>query len=173
VLVQGVGAVGHDLVQLLAGEGAEVLVSDVDEARATAAGGTFVSAADAAVTECDVYSPCAVGGTLNAESIPTLRCRIVAGSANNQLATPEDADRLHERGILYAPDYVVNAGGVIQLVGLEDEGWDEDDLQRGLAKIGDTLRQVFADADRDGITPAAAAAQLAAARIAAARRPQV
>src|SRR6185437_11268379 len=108
-------------------------------------------------TECDVYSPCAVGGTLNAESIPALRCKIVAGSANNQLATAEDADRLHERGILYAPDYVVNAGGVIQLVGLEDEGWDEAELQRGLAKIGDTLRQVFAESERDGITPAAAA----------------
>jgi leucine dehydrogenase len=170
VLVQGVGAVGHDLVELLAGAGAEVLVSDVDEARATAAGGTFVPPADALSTECDVYSPCAVGGTLNAESIPALRCRIVAGSANNQLGTADDADRLHERGILYAPDYVVNAGGVIQLVGLEDEGWDEDELQRGLAKIGDTLRQVFAGADRDAVTPAAAAAQLAAARIAAARR---
>ena len=170
VLVQGVGAVGHDLVRLLAGEGADVLVSDVDEARATAAGGTFVPAADATSTECDVYSPCAVGGTLNADSIPALRCRIVAGSANNQLATPEDADRLHERGILYAPDYVVSAGGVIQLVGLEDERWDEDELQRGLAKIGDTLRQVFADSEREGITPAAAAEQLAAARIAAARQ---
>ena len=171
VLVQGVGAVGHDLVTLLAGEGADVLVSDVDEARATAAGGTFVAAADAVTTECDVYSPCAVGGTLNAESIPALRCRIVAGSANNQLATPVDAGRLHERGILYAPDYVVNAGGVIQLVGLEDDGWDEDELQRGLAKVGDTLRRVFADAEREGITPAAAAEQLAAARIAAARNP--
>ena len=170
VLVQGVGAVGHDLVVLLAAEGADVLVSDVDEARATAAGGTFVRAEDAISTECDVYSPCAIGGTLNADSIPALRCRIVAGSANNQLATPEDADRLHERGILYAPDYVVNAGGVIQLVGLEDEGWDEAELQRGLAKIGDTLREVFTGAERDGTTPAAAAEQLAATRIAAARR---
>jgi glutamate dehydrogenase/leucine dehydrogenase len=170
VLVQGVGAVGHDLVALLSAEGADVLVSDVDEARATSAGGTFVSAAEAVSTECDVYSPCAVGGTLNADSIPALRCRIVAGSANNQLATPEDAGRLHERGILYAPDYVVNAGGVIQLVGLEDAGWDEDELQRGLAKIGDTLREVFAAAERADITPAAAAEQLAAARIAAAGR---
>ncbi len=173
VLVQGVGAVGRDLVTLLDAEGANVLVSDVDEARATAAGGTYVAAAEAVATECDVYSPCAVGGTLNAETIPALRCRIVAGSANNQLATPEDAGRLHERGILYAPDYVVNAGGVIQLVGLEDEGWNEDELQRGLVKVGDTLRQVFADADRGGITPDAAAQQLAAARIVAARRSHV
>ncbi len=133
VLVQGAGAVGHDLARFLAEAGAEVLVSDVDEARAAAAGGTVVPAADALTTECDVYSPCAVGGTLNAESIPALRCRIVAGSANNQLATPEDAQRLHERGILYAPDYVINAGGVIQLLGLEDHGWDEAELERNLA----------------------------------------
>ena len=79
-------------------------------------------------TEVDLYSPCAVGGTLNAESIPRLACRAVAGCANNQLAEPEDAERLHERGILYAPDYVVNAGGIIQLIGLEDEGWDEAQL---------------------------------------------
>src|SRR5207244_1592511 len=84
-------------------------------------GAELVSAADALETECDVYSPCAVGGTLSADSIPRLRCRIVAGSANHQLAEPSDADRLREAGILYAPDYVINAGGVIQLVGLEDQ----------------------------------------------------
>jgi len=170
VLVQGAGSVGHDLVQLLAAEGAVVLVSDVDEARAAATGGTVVPAAAALTTECDVYSPCAVGGTLTAGTIPTLRCRIVAGSANNQLGDASDADRLHERGILYAPDYVINAGGIIQLVGLEELGWDEAELQQGLAKIGDTLRQLYADAGRDGITPAAAAERLAAERIAAAGR---
>jgi len=166
VLVQGVGAVGEDLVRLLLADGATVLVSDVDESRAAATGATVVSADAAITTECDVYSPCAVGGTLNADSIPQLRCRIVAGSANNQLATPEDAARLHDRGILYAPDYVVNGGGVIQLVGLEDEGWDEAELQRQLERIGDTLRSLYADAERDGITPAEAAERLAAARIA-------
>jgi glutamate dehydrogenase/leucine dehydrogenase len=166
VLVQGAGAVGHDLARLLADGGAQVLVSDVDEARAAASGGTVVPAAVALTTECDVYSPCAVGGTLNAESIPALRCRIVAGSANNQLATPEDAQRLHERGILYAPDYVINAGGVIQLIGFEDHGWDEAELEHNLAAIGDTLRRLFRDADGAGITPAAAAERLAAERIA-------
>ena len=168
VLVQGAGAVGADLTRFLAADGADVLVSDVDEARADAAGGTFVPAADAMTTECDVYSPCAVGGTLNAESIAQLRCRIVGGSANNQLATPEDARRLHDRGILYAPDYVINAGGVIQLVGLEDRGWDEAELERNLATIGETLRRLFRDADAAGITPAEAAERLAAERIAAA-----
>ena len=166
VLVQGAGSVGRDLAALLAAEGAHVLVSDVDEERAAATGGTVVPAADALTTECDVYSPCAVGGTLSEDSIPQLRCRIVAGSANNQLATPDDARRLHDRGILYAPDYVVNAGGVIQLIGLEDKGWDEQELERNLAVIGDTLRGLFRDADAGGITPAAAAEQLAARRIA-------
>ncbi len=168
VLVQGAGAVGHDLARSLAAEGADVLVSDVDERRAADAGGRVVPASEALTTECDVYAPCAVGGTLDAESIPRLRCRIVAGSANNQLGTAEDAQRLHDRGILYAPDYVVNAGGVIQLVGLEDHGWDEQELERNLATIGDTLRRLFREADERGTTPAAAAEQLAAQRIAAA-----
>jgi glutamate dehydrogenase/leucine dehydrogenase len=169
VLVQGAGAVGRDLARFLEAEGATVLVSDIDEARAAEAAGTVVPARDALTTQCDVYSPCAVGGTLNAETIPTLDCRIVAGSANNQLATPEDAQRLHDRGILYAPDYVINAGGVIQLVGLEDHGWDEAELERNLATIGDTLRQLFREADETGSTPAAAAERLAAQRIAAKR----
>lgn len=168
VLVQGAGAVGGHLARSLAAEGADVLVSDVDEQRAAATGGTVIAASDAITVECDVYAPCAVGGTLSAASIPALRCRIVAGSANNQLSTPEDAQRLHDRGILYAPDYVVNAGGVIQLVGLEDHGWDEQELERNLATIGDTLRHLFRDADESGSTPAAAAERLAARRIAGA-----
>jgi glutamate dehydrogenase/leucine dehydrogenase len=169
ILVQGAGAVGADLVRLLQANGAEVLVSDVDESRAATTGAIVVPAADLIGTECDVYAPCAVGGTLNAETIPRLRCRAVAGCANNQLAEPDDGDRLHEAGILYAPDYVANAGGVIQLVGLEDLGWSESELMDGLARIGDTLRTLFHTASEQGITPAAAAEQLAAARVAAAQ----
>ena len=172
VLVQGVGSVGSTLATLLAAEGAHVLVSDVDDARAEVvaaeAGGAAVPAASALETECDVYSPCAVGGVLNADSIPGLRCAVIAGSANNQLAEPADAERLRAAGILYAPDYVASAGGVIQLLGLVDHGWDEDELQQRLAAIGDTLRGLFSDADAAGITPAAAAERLAAARVAAA-----
>ena len=166
VLVQGLGAVGAPLARALADEGAEVLVTDVDEERVAASGLEGVSAGDATGVECDVYAPCAVGGTLSAETIPRLRCRIVAGSANNQLATPEDAERLHERGILYAPDYVVNAGGVVQLIGLEDEGWDDAELERGLARIGGSLRELFAGAAAGGITPVAAAERLVAERLA-------
>ena len=166
VLVQGAGAVGGPLARALCGEGAKVLVSDVDAARAAAAELETVPAAEAIGTECDVYAPCAVGGTLSAETVPQLRCRVVAGSANNQLASPEDAERLHERGILYAPDYVVNAGGVIQLIGLEDEGWDEAELEQGLARIGDSLRELLAEAAAEGITPVAAAERLVARRLA-------
>ena len=166
MLVQGTGAVGGPLARALAGEGATVLVSDVDAARAAATGLETVPAAEAIGTECDVYAPCAVGGTLSAETVPLLRCRVVAGSANNQLAAPEDAERLRERGILYAPDYVVNAGGVIQLIGLEDEGWDEAELEQGLARIGDSLRELLAEAAAEGITPVAAAERLVARRLA-------
>ena len=119
-------------------------------------------------TPCDVFAPCATGGALNADSIPRLRCRIVAGAANNQLATPEDADRLAARGILYAPDYVANAGGVLHLAGYESLGWDEAQMAARLAGIGRDLAEVFATAERDGIPTAEAADRLALARIAAA-----
>jgi glutamate dehydrogenase/leucine dehydrogenase len=165
VLVQGAGSVGGILAHELAAAGARVLVSDVDEQRATATGGETVPPGHALETDVDVYSPCAVGGTLDAESIPRLACRAVAGCANNQLAEPEDAERLRERGILYAPDYVVNAGGIIQLIGLEDEDWDEARLEERLAGVGDTLRELFAEADAEGITPAEAADQLVRRRL--------
>ncbi|PWU22987.1 MAG: hypothetical protein C5B48_09415 [Candidatus Rokuibacteriota bacterium] len=166
VLVQGAGAVGAVLSRELAEAGAHVLVSDVDEQRAAATGCETVPPESALETEVDLYSPNAVGGTLSADSIPRLACRAVAGCANNQLAEPEDAERLRERGILYAPDYVVNAGGIVQLIGLEDEGWDEAQLEERLAGIGDTLRTLFAEADADGITPAEAADRLVRQRLA-------
>jgi leucine dehydrogenase len=166
VLVQGAGSVGAVLARELAEAGARVLVSDVEEARAAATGCETVPPERVLETEADVYSPCAVGGTLNAESIPRLACRAIAGCANNQLAEPQDADRLRERGILYAPDYVVNAGGIVQLIGLEDEGWDETQLEERLAGIGETLRTLFAEADAEGITPAEAADRLVLRRLA-------
>src|SRR4051794_5431888 len=173
VLVQGVGSVGHDLSRYLAEGGARVLVADVDAAAAervaAEVGGEIVPAVDALTTECDVYAPCAIGGTLNAETIPALRCRIVAGSANNQLAMPEDAERLHAAAILYAPDYVVNAGGVLQLIGTEELALGPDELEQSYARIGETLKGIFHDADATGVTPAVAAERLAAERISAAQ----
>jgi leucine dehydrogenase len=162
VLVQGAGSVGEVLVPLLQQDGADVLVSDVDEARARATGATVIAPDDVYDTECDIYSPCAIGGTLNAGTIQRLRCKIVGGSANNQLAEPADAARLHDRGILYAPDFIINAGGIIQLYLLEDRGVSEEEMQRALRGVGDTLRDIFAR----GGDPAEAAEQLAAERIA-------
>jgi leucine dehydrogenase len=171
VLVQGAGSVGAVLARELAEAGARVLVSDVEPERAAATGCETVAPERILETEVDVYSPCAVGGTLNAESIPRLACRAIAGCANNQLSDPDDAERLAERGILYAPDYIVNAGGIIQLIGLEDEGWSEAQLQKRLAGIGDTLRELFAEADANNIITAEAAEQLVSRRLAEAVRP--
>lgn len=115
--------------------------------------------------DCDVYAPCAVGGMLTVETVPRLRCRIVCGSANNQLAEPDAADLLQERGILYAPDYVINAGGAIAIVGLEQLGWSSTELDAALAGIGETVRQVYERADALGISTAAAADVLAEERL--------
>jgi leucine dehydrogenase len=168
VLVQGTGSVGAKLARLLLDAGAIVLVSDVDEKRARAAGGSPVAPDTALELECDVYAPCALGATLNAASIPRLRCRIVAGGANNQLATPEDGERLRAAGILYAPDYVINGGGALHGIGLEQLGWDPERLEREVASIADTLTQLYRQADEEQITTNEAAERLAVERLQAA-----
>jgi leucine dehydrogenase len=168
IVVQGVGAVGRRLADLLADVGATLVISDVDEVRAkeTAAelGAEVVTAEEAVSAPCDVFSPCATGGILNAASIPNLRCEIVAGAANNQLAEPSDAERLSERGILYAPDFVVNAGGIIHLSSLELLGEDEATRDARLAGIGATLTQVFELARSDGVSTGEAARRVALER---------
>ena len=167
VLVQGTGSVGAKLVQLLAEAGATVLATDIDEERARATGASVVPAAAALTTECDVYAPCALGATLNADSIPGLRCRVVAGAANNQLATEADGERLRAAGILYAPDYVINGGGALHGIGLEQLGWSPDELEAQVEAIGETLAQIYASADAHAISTEAAAERLAAERLAA------
>ena len=124
-----------------------------------------ISTDAALTTECDILSPCAVGAILNARSIPGLRCRAIAGGANNQLETPEDADRLRERGIAYAPDFVINAGGVLHGGGIEDLHWTRETLEAKLAGIGDAVDEILRRAERDGISTDAAARQIALARI--------
>jgi leucine dehydrogenase len=169
VLVQGVGDVGARLAEQLAEAGARVFVSDIDAERANelaARIGAEVVPAEAAIgAECDIYAPCALGGTLSAETIPRLRCRIVAGCANNQLAEPDNAARLTEAGILYAPDYVINAGGVIHAWGVESLGWDLETVEARLAGIGDSLTDIYERAATGGITTEAAAEQLARSRL--------
>ena len=150
VLIEGVGDVGGPLARLLGRAGARVLVADLDEDRArrvaAECGGDTIPCADVHDTDCDVYAPCAVGATVNARTVPLLRCRIVAGSANNQLEVPEDADRLLERGILYAPDYVINGGGAMAF-GLMEQGIrDSGELDARVRMIGRSLAEIFDEA---------------------------
>jgi len=169
VLVQGAGSVGGRLIALLKEAGATVLAADVDQAALRRLGDVErLSAADVYTTPCDVFAPCALGGILNQQSIPLLRCRVIAGAANNQLAQPEDAERLRTRGILYAPDFVVNLGGAAAITGRETMGWSEDEANRQLINaITSALHQVFRMAADEGITTTAAALRLAQARLAA------
>ena len=173
VVVQGVGAVGGRLVDLLHDAGATIAIADVDPQRASAVaarvGASVLELEAVAGTECDVFAPCATGGILSAETIPQLRCAVVAGAANNQLAEPEDAVRLRDAGILYAPDFVINAGGVIHLAGHETLGWDDAAMAARLRGIDDTLTGVFRTAEDEGITTEAAAQRLARSRIEAGR----
>jgi leucine dehydrogenase len=168
VLVQGVGDVGGPLAEQLAADGAHVLVSDVDDERVDALaariGAEIVPPDEAIGVQCDVYAPCALGGTVNAGTIPELHCRVVAGSANNQLAEPADSERLRDAGILYAPDFVINAGGVLYAWGTESLGWSLDAVETRLEGVGDTLAEIYASADDDGIGTHAAAEDLARIR---------
>jgi leucine dehydrogenase len=174
VLVQGLGSVGSRLAGHLRDADATVLVADVDGARAAAVaqelGSTIVAPEDVIGTACDVLSPCATGKVLTEATIPHLGCRIVAGAANNQLGVPEDGERLRDAGVVFAPDYVINAGGVIHLAGYETLGWDEATMTKRLEAIGDTLLEVFEAAERDGLPTSVAADRIARARVAGARR---
>jgi leucine dehydrogenase len=175
VLVQGVGSVGGRLSELLHDAGATLLVADADRARsdqvAARVDATVIDADSVIGAECDFFAPCATGGVLSAATIPRLRCRAVAGAANNQLAEPHDAELLAEAGIPYAPDYVINAGGVLHLAGYETLGWTDEQMAARLEGIGETLVEVFSTSEREGITTDAAAGRLARARIDAARSP--
>jgi leucine dehydrogenase len=172
VLVQGVGSVGRSLARQLGQAGARLLVTDVDGARANevaeALGAEIVAPEDATRTSCDVFSPNATGGTLSSETIPELRCRIVAGAANNQLARPEDADLFGPLGILYAPDYVINAGGIIHLASLELFGEDEAQRDERLLGIGEALTKVFESAAAENLSTGAAAERIVDRRLATA-----
>lgn len=172
VVVAGVGKVGRALVDHLVEAGARVTIADVARAAVSAvleAHGTervsVVEADRAHAVDCDVYAPCALGAGLSATTIPELRCQVIAGSANNQLATDEDDDRLAAHDILYVPDYVANAGGVINIAE-EPAGYDRDRAWARIAGIHDTVLDVLTLAERDGVTPALAADRYAEERIA-------
>lgn len=168
VAIQGVGSVGGGLARHLAHDGAKLTLADVnvDRAKALAAElGAQVVATEAIIgVEADIFSPNALGAILNEHSIPLLRTGVVAGGANNQLATPADAARLHGRGILYAPDYVINAGGIIN-VALEYLGQgDRAEVDARVAQIPERLRAIWAESVASG-RPAADVADAMAQRL--------
>jgi leucine dehydrogenase len=173
VAVQGAGHVGADVARHLLDAGAEVTVADIHDDRVAPlvdAGAATVPADEIHAVDCEVYCPCALGAVIRPETIGRLRCRVVAGAANNQLADASMGDELKRRGIVYAPDFAINAGGVInigdELIG---DGYDADRARRSVERIEQTLSDVFERARRDGVAPARAAEQMARERIAAAR----
>lgn len=175
VLVQGVGDVGAPLARRVAEAGGRVLITDLDRERgertADEIGGELVAPDEAIGASCDIFAPCAVGGVLNRETIPRLRCSIVAGSANNQLEEAADANRLHERGIVYAPDYVVNAGGALAF-GLMNRGIrDREEIRERVRGLGTSLRSILREARERGESPLYAAQRKVEAVLSSSGRP--
>ncbi|MGW3889154.1 Glu/Leu/Phe/Val family dehydrogenase [Micromonospora chokoriensis] len=169
--VAGLGKVGKYLTGHLLDDGAEVVATDVNPkalewVRSNHPQVTLVDDASALVAaDIDVYAPCALGGALNDDTVPALRAKVVAGAANNQLAHPGIEKLLADRGILYTPDYVVNAGGVIQVAD-EIEGFNFDRAKLRATRIYDTTREILRLADAEGVPPAVAADRLAERRMA-------
>jgi leucine dehydrogenase len=157
VAVQGVGNVGYHLCKELAQAGARITCADVrDELAKTVAaefGAKLVAAAEIHRTACDVYAPCALGGAINDRTLPQLQCRIVAGAANNQLASEECGTVLHEKGILYAPDYAINAGGLIN-VAQEVAGYDAEVSRKRTLAIHGTIMEIAQRSRRQNVPPA-------------------
>jgi leucine dehydrogenase len=166
--VIGLGAVGAHVARLLHRASARLVVTDINPAHRSLAeelGATWMAPEDALATEVDILVPAALGGLLTARTVPLLQCAAIAGPANNQLDEPATARLLAARGILWAPDVVVSAGGVIHATGVELRRESEEQLTGRLASIADTLRQVFDTARTHGTTPADAAAGLAGQRV--------
>lgn len=173
VAIQGLGKVGSHLAGYLHGDGANIIATDLNQEAARRAeeelGVTLVKADEIYDVECDIFSPCALGGVLNDQTIPRLKCRIVAGGANNQLEADKHGDRLQQRGILYAPDYIINAGGVINL-SLELTGYNPELARAQVAEIYHTMERVIARARSEQISTARVADRLALDRIEATKR---
>lgn len=172
VAVQGVGNVAYKLCEYLHKDGANLIVTDINKEAVQRAvtnfGATAVDPDDIYTVDCDIYSPCALGATLNDETIPKLKAKVIAGSANNQLKESRHGDLIHKKGIVYAPDYVINAGGVIN-VSDELEGYNEQRAMQKVETIYDSLKKVFEISNRDNIPTYVAADRMAEERIQAVR----
>ncbi|MFZ3229252.1 MAG: Glu/Leu/Phe/Val dehydrogenase dimerization domain-containing protein [Pseudobdellovibrio sp.] len=169
IAVQGLGNVGSNLVKYLVEEGAVVKIADIDQARVKLHhdkyGVEVVSPDQILFTDCDIQAPCAMGAIVNDQTITKLKCKAIAGGANNQLAQAKHGDQLRELGILYAPDYVVNAGGLMNVF-VELEGYAPDRAFDKTKKVYDNVKKVFEIAKRDNIATNIAADKLAEERIA-------
>lgn len=166
VAVQGAGAVGRYLIKLLIDAGAACIVCDINAqnlAKAEALGAKVVSVDEIMRVPADVFAPCAMGAILNDDTIPQLQTTIVAGGANNQLARAEHGAQLQARGILYAPDFVINAGGIIEIY-RQYKDLPVDECRRKIEGIGDTLLKIFQRSDAEGLTTAAVAEKIAEQR---------
>jgi leucine dehydrogenase len=171
VTVIGLGHVGSRLAERLASDGAVLGVSDIDPAKRELAeqlGARWLEPADALIAECDLLAPCALGGAIDAGTVERLRCGVVCGAANNVLAERSLADRLAERGILYAPDFIANAGGLINVYG-ELHSLDRERLDPLVDGIGEAVRRVFEAGEARSVTPLEAARALAEERLENAR----
>ncbi len=169
VAIQGVGAVGFELARLLTEAGASILFTDINEKgiqkmKEALPNAKFVGAQEIFTANCDIYSPCALGASLNDETIPMLKCKIVAGAANNQLKEDRHGQMLKERGILYSPDYLINAGGLMN-VSIEFEGWADSKSRRMIDTIYDKTLEVFRISDEQNIPVNKAADVMAENRI--------
>ncbi len=168
IAVQGLGNVGHNLVKYLIEEGAIVTVADIDPVRVKKCHDQFgvkaVAPDEILSVECDIQAPCAMGAIINDQTISKFKCKVIAGGANNQLAEPKHGDQLRELGILYAPDYVVNAGGLMNVF-VELEGYSPDRAFEKTRKVYDNVKKVFEIAQRDNIGTHTAADRLAEERI--------
>jgi leucine dehydrogenase len=157
------------LAERLASEGALLVVADVNDDRVRLAvdqlGAVPVRPSDIATTPCDVLAPCALGATLNDTTVPLLHATVIAGGANNQLARPEHGAMLSEREVLYAPDYVINGGGIIRVAG-QIYGWTDAEIERRTLAIADTLGTIFRRADAERAPTSAIADRIAKERIA-------
>lgn len=169
VLVQGAGSVGRILIDLLREVNAEVLFSDINQDTIRHYRDIlklpFVPAEYVYDTACDIFAPCALGGILNRDTIPRLQCLAVAGAANNQLAESSDADQLSQKGILYAPDYVVNFGGAIAITGIESMGWSLAEAEEHVKSVKQTLQHIFQTAAAEKISTDTAARRIAESRL--------
>jgi len=172
IAVQGVGNVAYALCEYLHEEGAELIVADINDAAVQRAvdafGAKSVGPDDIYGVECDIYAPCALGAVINDQTIPQLKAKVIAGSANNQLKEEKHGDIIHEMGIIYAPDYVINAGGVINVAD-ELAGYNKERALKKVEVIYDNLERVFDISRRDNIPTYVAADRMAEERIRAVR----